>query len=113
MASEKHSVIMAMQAVRGVGKEVYSSYVTLNMRAQAVYTLLAVLFVFTKDYIDTYIDQSFVTTALFCLLAASLIFWIIRFISAILYKKFTERCDSHREACKEAYDTIVDRIQKG
>lgn len=113
MASEKHATIMTLQAVRSVGKEVYNAYATLNMRVQAIYILLAVLFICTKDYIDIYVDQYFVTKILFCLLAASIIFWIIRFISAILYKKFTERCDSHIASCKEAYDVIVGRIQKG
>ena len=112
LASEKHATIMAMQAVRSIGKKVYDAYATLNILAQTVYILLAVLFICTKDYICTHNDQSFVTTVIFCLLAVSLIFWIIRLISVIIYKKFTECCDSNIASCKEAYDTVTAEYMK-
>lgn len=112
LASETHATIMALQTVRSIGKEVYDAYAALNIYTQMVYILLAVLFICTKDYIATYVDQYSVTKTLFCLLAASMIFWIIRFISAILYKKFTERCDSHIAACKETYEDISKEFTK-
>lgn len=112
MASETHATIMALQTVRSIGKEVYNAYATLNIYTQTVYLLLAVLFICAKDYIDTYVDQYFVAKTLFCLLAASLIFWIIRFISVILYKKFTSCCDSHIASCKETYEDISKEFTK-
>lgn len=112
LASEKHAMIMALQSVRIIGKDVYDTYNILNICAQVIYILLAVLFICTKDYIDIYVDQSFVKTVLFCLLAASLIFWAIRFISIILYKKFTECCDSRIAVCKESYDAVVEEYME-
>lgn len=108
LASEKHAVIMAMQAVRGIVKDVYTTYATLNICAQVVYILLAVIFGCVKNYISIYIGQPYVTIVLFLLMSMSLIFWAIRFISVILYKKFTECCDSRIASCKEAYDTSVE-----
>lgn len=108
LASEKHAAIMSIQAVRSIGKDVYDTYATLNICAQVVYILLAVIFGCVKDYISIYIDQSSVKIVLFFLMSMSLIFWTIRFISVILYKKFTECCDRHIASCKEAYDTSVE-----
>lgn len=104
MASEKHATVMALQSVRIIGKDVYNTYATLNICAQSICILLVVLFICTKDYIDLYVDQS---SVLFCILAVSLVFWAIRLISIILYKKFTDCCDSRIASCKESYDAVV------
>lgn len=107
LASEKHSVIMAIQSVRSIGKDVYDTYATLNICAQVIYILLAVIFGCVKDYISIYIGQPYMKIVLFFLISMSMIFWAIRFISVILYKKFTEYCDSNIANCKESYDTVV------
>lgn len=112
LASEKHATIMSLQAVRSMGKDAYDTYATLNICSQVVCILLAVLLICTKDYISIHIDQSFVKTVFFCIMSMSLIFWSIRFISVILYKKFTECCDSRIADCKESYDTVVAEYMK-